>query len=487
MRGEDVIKVAYIKVLMVAEEAAPKEDIVIDLGSTSFACDGQELTVDTKKMNTLIYNKLGYSKEGFHTHFNQFFDNTYKDDVPAGNLKKDELGTQTYNITWTISKDNLWKNGGKEIQNKVVFYTVGTGTGSTDVVAAKPANATDSLVVVLKAKVNTIQKDFSVAAADYISNFWNAEKTQARMNVNVPDSKTSNAPTGADKRIVKNLNTLFKNRVKAGENNGEALVDLNKDITLVKYYFKEFTGNDLKTKEVVGNSGTKYILKVYDNELRQVLVGGTPKAVTNANVRKIAVINNYGQITFNSDDATVQDLLNTDAFTVDIQGKPAYCAETTRLGNEISFNGQNFFTVKFIRPVNIAENSSNGFIHNKDNNTNVVKLVDLFNFTDWRGVAIKYANEYWSYYGISKIDVDVTKAAFFIDGDNTNGGKGWSTANVGIELKQNGNTPNSGTLQYLNGNVVVENEYKIKVPVKITYTWGEINYDNVVLTVKPRI
>ena len=149
------------------------------------------------------------------------------------------------------------------------------------------------------------------------------------------------------------------------------------------------------------------------------------------------------------------------------------------------------FNVHFLRPVNIEGESAKPFIDAVDFGAtgSVLDLKDLVKLSDWRNYAKDTDSyyfdpnniNYYEYYDVSKIDVkieEITTEGLLIDGQPT------TKLPKTIEIKLIGDTDldtnlpeydfEYGALTYRNNGANLIDSFILKVPVTVTYTWGEV-------------
>ena len=201
------------------------------------------------------------------------------------------------------------------------------------------------------------------------------------------------------------------------------------------------------------------------------------------------------------------------------------------------------FIVSWERPINLISKKSNGVVDARTNG-NVINFIDNFKFYDWRGVETNLYKDYkaetelndakrdtyfakskmwgenlwfWAYYGINSITVDYSKIEttlnngsnfvplsqvsnklelYFLDASgaavrgvqtyNFNLSRYNSEAqNAALQTYMNANKALFGRILYTNNGDVVNN-FSLKIPVTIGYTWGHFNTE-IILDVQTSI
>ena len=180
----------------------------------------------------------------------------------------------------------------------------------------------------------------------------------------------------------------------------------------------------------------------------------------------------------------------------------------------------------FLRPLNLSSVPGKVYVdgvdaHKPEANLNVF---DVFQFTDWRGEAGRFVTPdysnlwYFKYYGISNFKVDVANVTTNLNGGELGKTKlsekteqivlyhctGDITNPVYVpatgldityssdvtptwgQLQYNGLSKKFGYIRYVNNGANVSESFMLRIPVKVTYTWGEIE-TTVDVTVNPTL
>ena len=374
----------------------------------------------------------------------------------------------THVIKWTISKDALWENASKQLTHRVRYYAGENQTGAY-------------VELVLKATVEDIQKSYNVAKADFISNYWDADKTYTKFNVAVPSSTTDAAPTHCT--FINDLNSPFTTWAKNSTEGTPGVLKLDKAVTGIEYFF---CADDIKAITKVGNIDVVFTTDA-DGTTLYATVGGVKE--------EVAVINNAGStapntVTYNKNSAIAKQLLNTGAMYTYIGATGRVCDDDTKVVT-ITFDNKDHFKANFIRPVNIAEQAADNFIDAVDfgEKGSFIRLEDLIAPYDWRDRYFSdYAN-YWGFYGPFTITADVDNAECDLNGVR-------QAVPVTVELKANTDkTMGSGDdkkesdygfITYKNNGTKVS-AFNIYVKVTVDYGWGTIKTDFIKVPVSSTI
>lgn len=422
-------------------------------------------------MNVQVYNEIGLSKEQFHATYPYFYDygaNQTPADLGTCEETTDAETQATHVIKWTISKDALWENASKQLTHRVRYYAGENQTGAY-------------VELVLKATVEDIQKSYNVAKADFISNYWDADKTYTKFNVAVPSSTTDADPTHCT--FVNDLNSPFTTWAKNSTEGTPGVLKLDKAVTGIEYFF---CADDIKNITKIGDINVVFTTDA-DGTTLYATVGGVKE--------EIAVINNAGStapntVTYNKNSAIAKQLLNTGAMYTYIGATGRVCDDETKVVT-ITFDNEDHFQANFIRPVNIAEQAADNFIDAVDfgEKGSFIRLEDLIAPYDWRDRYFSdYAN-YWGFYGPFTITADVDNAECDLNGVR-------QAVPVTVELKANTNTTMGsgddaktsqyGFITYKNNGTKVS-AFNIYVKVTVEYGWGTIKTDFITVPVSSTI
>lgn len=501
--GNALVAAAYIKLLIVGDEATPtpaEDDIVIDeTAEVGLGCNKPELnwTTNDKFMSTQVYpfpsnNKLtALSKEQFHTIYSFAA-------APVTGYTNKGTWTVTESIAETDGKVNHEVKFVLNTQPLVVgqYYAYGIYEKTTvDAELNKVDNSRSyPKYVVIKYIVNVNDVNFDVTSGDRVEHAWNADKTAASIYCETPPSNNAAAQINTT-QIVGNLNDLFDGgKVKFTYNKFDAakypsFVSANMDYNFV------FSAKNKKAARgiVTGVDGTKYQLALNATKTELHAVSSTLVTITDANltantlVASLSGVNNKDIKYANT--GVAKNLLNIakrDAGSfyavMDIEYFNGCDQKVTVTNGE--------FDLLFIRPVNVSSDSSKHFTDglNEGDPANTLNLADLVIFNDWRydsplNSFAAHLN-YYKYYGVTKIDCpDLMKV-------QTNwGNKGKRTLEAAFGAEQARNIlsidsktatpdgtklPDYGTISYIKTSKAEISSYELYIPLTITYAWGTI-------------
>ncbi len=252
--GNEIVKVAYVKVKIVKKEADNKT-IDFTTGDFTFKC-GEPGTVKTtvEQTNVQLYNACSMDRDEFHS-FYSYFDANNNTEGNVGTVKEltEQVdGETTHLLEWTITNDDLWKNAGKTVKH-VVYYR--TAQGSNKFVQ-----------ITLTSNIKGIAKTYDIVKANFINEYWNAEKTLAKFNVATPTAGS----TDASKCVFKNdLNSPFTTA------KGKLELPETEAGTITSYNF--FFDKSMESVTKVGDIKVKF--QIVDGTTLKATVGGTTETV----------------------------------------------------------------------------------------------------------------------------------------------------------------------------------------------------------------
>lgn len=138
----------------------------------------------------------------------------------------------------------------------------------------------------------------------------------------------------------------------------------------------------------------------------------------------------------------------------------------------------NTFNVKFLRPVDV--NNANATFTDAETNGSESDL--NLTFVDWRDhnftdAKVTKGHNYWKYYGVKSIKLDIAKAT-----SNLNGNATQKLSDITSKLKFSYADPSEadiqagkfGKIRYENNGLTV-GSFIVNIPATITYDWGTIN------------
>ena len=488
--GEDVVEYAYIKVYISDKDPEQTEPYDVtysfDPDSFGFACEGGELELLTtvKYMNVYIYNALKMSKDLFHATYDTFVPDyvvpnaTEETAIKNVGTVEEVENTQvegTHILKWTITADEAWEYAGKKVQHLVAYQS----SNNPKIIA----------VILLEAEVDGIQKAYNITKAEYISNYWDADKTATRYNVAVPtyvgDDDDANCV------FVNDINASFVTWPAGSEEGVPGVLKLDPAVTGIQYFFCATKDHDIKAPKIDGKD-VKFTISED---------GLTLSANNGGKDEVIATIDNEGEeipntITLNKESDLAKKLLNTKQLYVNIGAKGIICDDETK-EVAITFDGKDHFRADYVRPIDIADTSADKFIDAVDygEDGSYIRIEDLIAPYDWRGRYFSEYENYWGFYGPFEIEVDLENVTCDLNNvmqkipvtvilEN----KTFEEMKelVGEEAAKDLEETEYGYITYKNNGTGVS-DFNIFLNVKVKYGWGEIVKDGIKVPVAATI
>ena len=483
--GSDVVEYAYIKVYIADKEPADFDAVYTFDGKIGYNCNDKELNTTVEYMNVNIYNVLGLSKAQFHAQF----DAVDLDYIPANapatyanvGTVTENVNTQvegTYTLKWVITKDEIWNNANKEVTHYIKYYN--------------NANPTLNAVIKLVANIDDIKKSYDIKKADYISNYWDDNKTATRYNVAVPQTVGDADPDHC--LFVNDINASFVTWPANSTTGVPGVLKLDESVTKIQYFFCATNGHGINAPKIDGKT-VSFTIKNGGLELWAKKAGdAADQLIATITNDETAAIPNTIELNKNSDLAKA--LLNTKQLYVNLGAKGIVCADNNK-EVMITFDGKDHFRADYVRPVDITDVAADYYVDAVDygEKHSYIAIKDLVSPKDWRGRAfndpVNDYSTYWDYYGPFQIDVDLNNVT--CDLNNTVQA---IPATVVLEKKTaaemqaltGDNTLNDpyGYVTYKNNGTGVS-DFNIFLNVEVTYGWGVIVQEGVKVPVKATI
>lgn len=480
-----IAAVGYFKIKIVAPQDIPADpqlytyDVPVVDKDYTIACGDNDVLVHNlpwHEVEESILAKLNMSKLDFEDNYK--LDNSNDDALqfaaaapnasPAAEkvgviaqTQDDVAGTQTEVLKWTVKNGQAWaafKAGKKTLSTYVRYKKKTGGKGMFDYFYVKFTWTPKNI---------NITPETNFGDANKIKNYWYAANSNIggsgyddiHGNVEVVGStdndKNGAVTAAADDEYVFNIkNALFGNKLTVDKL--KAPYDaLNTGLNL-KFAFVD--GNELFANQ----DGTKvYAKKEFTPENEVASIDPTTGVVTySKSETALKRLNAYDH----------SDLANTVTAVVEV--KASICGNTAVPVKNSKFN------VKFLRPVDV-KNATAEFTDAETNGS----TADLhLTFMDWRDhdftdAAKTKGENYWKYYGVESIDLDMANAETNLDGSMK------KLSDVTKKLKFSYNKPQTaaeiqarkfGTITYVNNGLTVAS-FIVNIPAKIKYHWGTIN------------
>lgn len=464
-----IAAVGYIKVVIdktVAENKAEEVDLVTVNKPYTIACGDNNIDlqkVTWAQVEEQLYAKLNMSKEAFEDAYeldggtvdaNQFEKATTDAEALAADKKigtvsqtrTDVAGKQTEVIAWSIKNQAAYAafKAGKTTLSTYVRYALQDGKTAANKYVYVKLTWTPSAI--------NLKPSTTFGNENKIKSYWYAANSavagsgydDVHGNVEVVGTE------GATDKYVFDLKTALVGNKLSVNPLTAPYADLNQELKLT---FGFVTGKGLYASE----DGTK----VYaEKELTHVVASldpdnGIVKYADNETAKNL--LNAYGH----------KDLKNT--VTAIVAVKATICGS---INVPVAYNE---FNVKFLRPINVEEATAS--FEDAETAGSIAKI--NLTFTDWRDhnftdKKVTKGQDYFKYYGVKTIAVDIDNATTDLNGDRNQNLKKLTNkvkfAFVPADIISEGNY---GELKYENNGLTV-GQFHVYFPATITYHWGTI-------------
>lgn len=440
--------------------------------------------------------------------------------VACVNELNSENGQITSTLKWTMTKAEarnfFVKNPGLSAEAKDISNCPGVAVLYEAKVAGYP-----NFFVVFKAPGNatvTVTKPSATVA-------WDAKKINENWfdtNSNVAGSgkKETHAQTltpedyydAVNYNIAKDLDTRLSD-IFNGNNIGysyltDLVVPANGDFGESKIKFKFIFDPKNNGLEYAGLDGKTYVTRINPTDSLELQAGEKVTPVANIVYKTIAKIKldgkgqgiNHQVVAWVHDEPIAQVLLNKKSHN-DLAGQVNAYIGIKAIGkcDDLPLNYEPF-AVRFLRPINVTKVDPEAIEDANQQTLQVINLRDLVNLTDWRDRLFDTRD--WGYYDIQKIEIlGASNNTDIYDAVQTNLNQTSSTSfvklssvNSQIELTYApkaktsgsvtfGNADSYGTLTYKNMSNPTA-DFDLKFKVKVTYYWGYVLTEDIVLHVK---
>ena len=447
MNGDCMVIEGFIKINIIEAQPEPIDPVtfVVD-GGVEAGCEDFVLRVGTQAMNENFYAVAKVTKTFFHANYD--WEET-TGGVGTITEEVDPNDTESYNLVWTVTETDLWDNIGETI-TKSGTYTYGPNV----------------IKVTFTAEVSQPTADLSDIM---ITNYWDANKTYIQHNVAVPALGATDPSLAT---FANNINNAF-------QTTADKLIDLeaaNEDYA--GYTYEYFFADDQPITEVDGieisvdATGKQLLASDDEGVTTEVVATINPQAAGTGDILAYNELSDLGKYLLNKGPEFMKAKL--------------YMALLNECDRELDLVGDfdGSFLVHFLRPVNVEGQAADNFVDGVDVGAegSVLDIKSVVRLSDWRNYAKSVTtyyfepdnDNYYDYYDVTAITVDV--ANITPEGLMTSGGTELTELPSTIEIAQTAPdaTYDFGTLTYENNGATLVEEFTLKVPVTVSYKWGDV-------------
>lgn len=494
-----VVAVGFIKFKITDKEAQSSEDIDIDFSDNGYnlSCTDYNFTQTWAQVESLVLSRVNMSKAEFEANYavEKVTGSTdqcqlYAHDDKGEIVKASRYGTVTekvdaqshettvlswdipaadiYAAVWDATKD-AYKTG-VNLETGVRFVSKNTAepdvyvwfhTGTITVPTAALSNE-------YKIKENWAAANGAIGSGyDEIHN-----------NVEVVGE-----PNAADRFSQDILSTFVRNDITLDIKGSDAFKAEN-----LTYTFKFIISDAYKTQ--TGQSGNKYTMSTStDGSVLYASLKGTKQEVAklSTNFDDVTSAKGINSVVQYQKTDFAKDLLNAVSHKNIAKSVTATVGiyAVNKCGQQLPIEN-NTFDIKFLRPLDVSGADAQTFT-DAATGGNKVDMYRLVKFTDWRD----QWNEAWiTYYGVASIEAVEEGITTTLNGGKL-GETLLSDVTSAVEFEYNATGASKsyggkdfGYLYYGNNGSVTQT-FQIRVPLKVTYEWGEITTATVDITVNP--
>ncbi len=501
----NIVAVGFIKFHITEEAAEPADAINIDFTDDGYdlSCTNYNFTQTWAQVEAQVLSKLNMSKDEFEQNYtvekiqgSQTDCQLYAHDAQGKPVQSTEYGK----ITEKIDNENhettvlSWDITAAEIYAAVWDAAKGeykSGVNLETGVKFVPTNKLNPEVYVWFHTGVITTPTASLSNEDKIKENWAATNGQmgsgyAEIHNNV---EVVGQPNADDEFSQDILATFVGNDITLDITGSDAFK------TGLDYTFKFIVSDAYKTQ--TGQSGKKYTMSVSaDGQTLYANYNGRSEAIAKLgdefdDVKSKQGINSVVQYQklqgVNKGPGFAEDLLNAVSHNNIAKTVTATVGIYAVNGCDMQLPiANNTFDIKFLRPLDVTGAEAVTFT-DAVTGGNKKDMADLVEFLDWRD---KWEADWVKYYGVTAIKADV-------DGITTtlNGGTLGSTLlssvtdAVSFDYQATGASATYGDKDfgylYYGNNGSVTAKFQIRVPLTITYDWGEITTAYVDITVEP--
>lgn len=494
----NIVAVGFIKFRITEKEAEPADAINIDFDGNGYdlSCTDYNFTQTWAQVENKVLSQLNMSKEEFEKNYTvekisgsqtncQLYAHNDKGEIVKSTQygtvteKVDDQSHETSVLSWDITAADIYAAVWDVAKNAYK-----TGVNLETGVKFVPTNKLNPEVYVWFHTGVITTPTASLSNDDKIKENWAATNGQMgsgyaeiHNNVEVVDQ-----PDADDEFSQDILATFVGNDITLDITGSDAFK------TGLDYTFKFIVSDAYRTQ--IGQSGNKYTMSVSaDGQILYANYNGTSQEVAKLGVTfdDVTSKQSINSVVQYQASEYAKDLLNA------VSHKDIAKTVTATVGI-YAVNGcdmqlpiaNNTFDIKFLRPLDVTGAEAVTFT-DAVTGGNKKDMAELVDFLDWRD---QWQESWVDYYGVTSIAADV-------DGITTtlNGGKLGETLlsdvtdAVSFDYKAIGAEKTYGGKDfgylYYGNNGSVTAKFQIRVPLTITYDWGEITTAYVDITVEP--
>ena len=494
----NIVAVGFIKFTIVDEKAEPEDDKNIEFDGKGYdlSCDAFNYTQTWAEVENKVLSELNMSKAEFEANYT--VEKTaagattcqlYSRNAAGKPSKASEFGTvkekvdpnnhETTVLSWTVTAAEIYEEVWDAAKSA---YKTGVNIETGVRFVSKDATKPDVYVWFHTGVITT--PTAALNNSDKIKENWASSNGAIGSGYDeIHNNVEVYGQTDAQDRFVNDiLSTFAGNDITLDIKGSEAFAGDKLD-----YSFRFIISDAYKTQ--VGQSGNKYTMSVSaDGQILYAEYNGSKQSVAAlATTHVITSAQGINSVVWYTNNPYALDLLNAASHTDIAKTVTATVGIFAKNGCDMELPiANNTFDIKFLRPLDMEGADKVTFTDAIDGG-NKKDIADLVVFSDWRD---QWKEDYIEYYGVTAITADTDGITTTLNG-GTLGKTLLSSVSKNIKFSQEGvgtegeyGGVNFGYLLYENNGQVTDT-FQIRVPLTVTYDWGEIKTSYVDITVLP--
>lgn len=494
----NIVAVGFIKFTIVDEKAEPEDDKNIEFDGKGYdlSCDAFNYTQTWAEVENKVLSELNMSKAEFEANYT--VEKTaagattcqlYSRNAAGKPSKASEFGTvkekvdpnnhETTVLSWTVTAAEIYEEVWDAAKSA---YKTGVNIETGVRFVSKDATKPDVYVWFHTGVITT--PTAALNNSDKIKENWASSNGAIGSGYDeIHNNVEVYGQTDAQDRFVNDiLSTFAGNDITLDIKGSEAFAGDKLD-----YSFRFIISDAYKTQ--VGQSGNKYTMSVSaDGQILYAEYNGSKQSVAAlATTHVITSAQGINSVVWYTNNPYALDLLNAASHTDIAKTVTATVGIFAKNGCDMELPiANNTFDIKFLRPLDMEGADKVTFTDAIDGG-NKKDIADLVVFSDWRD---QWKEDYIEYYGVKAITADTDGITTTLNG-GTLGKTLLSSVSKNIKFSQEGvgtegeyGGVNFGYLLYENNGQVTDT-FQIRVPLTVTYDWGEIKTSYVDITVLP--
>jgi len=534
------INAGWVKFLIVEDASGSTANF--DMGTIMVNCTNADLLTTNRQINLQLYEKIGLYKTAFYNVYDTFVPSIAANVNDLGTVTElpDPDDNETILLNWEITpaEMELALADGRDSIRRTVIYRSSTGARNDVVInfavkVVEPEATIDSHnSTYWNTALNEIYVNAEIPGShSNLDDFWTdmdwvfkvpTGETDSRPNFNItPASALTDYPADYvwNYNNTNNLNYFYQFREgytateKVGNVDYAISVNntqVNRAATAANQSYSYLLATRGSETQIVATIDTYTgIVEYYNGEITVTGGGANPNFTLTSNINPVTLAqpnsfvsnmsNSFAKLLLNRVEARQSGMMSAEVEVILYN-----TCRDIKVTNGV-------FTAFFFRPVNVAAGTGNDF---SDSTIQEIDLTELAILTDWRkaygsmwtgtssfiNTLIQANSQTWNsktyhtffeYYDVTSITVDIAGITTTMDGGTL------GTTGINPQLGVENVAPTGGIVQgpaladvdygvfrYTNNGSKTQTPFQMRLPVVVTYKWGQVTVD-VDVTVTP--